>query len=82
MILDTNGLSALAEGEPALECILRKATQAAIRAIVLGAIPIWNFAFSVWESTTNSGSANTCRVFEFSMSTSGTPSTPAQFEQH
>ncbi|HYK36565.1 type II toxin-antitoxin system VapC family toxin [Alloacidobacterium sp.] len=36
MILDTNGLSALAEGEPALESLLRKATQAAIPVIVLG----------------------------------------------
>jgi predicted nucleic acid-binding protein len=36
VILDTNGLSALAEGEPALESILRKATQVAIPVIVLG----------------------------------------------
>ena len=36
MILDTNGLSALAEGEPALESILRKAAQVAIPVIVLG----------------------------------------------
>ena len=36
MILDTNGLSALAEGEPALEPLLRKATQVAIPVIVLG----------------------------------------------
>ena len=36
MILDTNGLSALAEGEPDLEPILRKATQIAIPVIVLG----------------------------------------------
>ena len=36
MILDTNGLSALAEGEPALEPLLRKATQIAIPVIVLG----------------------------------------------
>ena len=36
MILDTNGLSALAEGEPALESILRKATEVAIPVIVLG----------------------------------------------
>lgn len=36
MILDTNGLSALAEGEPALEPILRKATQIAIPVMVLG----------------------------------------------
>lgn len=36
MILDTNGLSAVAEGEPALEPILRKAAQVAIPVIVLG----------------------------------------------
>jgi tRNA(fMet)-specific endonuclease VapC len=36
MILDTNGLSALAEGEPRLEPILRKATQIAVPVIVLG----------------------------------------------
>lgn len=36
MIIDTNGLSALADGEPALAPILRKATQIAIPVIVLG----------------------------------------------
>jgi predicted nucleic acid-binding protein len=36
VILDTNGLSALAEGEPALEPLLRKAAQIAIPVIVLG----------------------------------------------
>jgi len=36
VILDTNGLSALAEGEPTLEPILRKAAQIAIPVIVLG----------------------------------------------
>ncbi len=36
MILDTNGLSALAEGEPSLEPLLRKAEQIAIPVIVLG----------------------------------------------
>ena len=36
MILDTNGLSALAEGEPGLEPLLRRAAQVAIPAIVLG----------------------------------------------
>ena len=36
MILDTNGLSALADGESALEPILRKASQLAIPVIVLG----------------------------------------------
>jgi len=36
VILDTNGLSALAEGEPGLEPLLRKATQIAIPVIVLG----------------------------------------------
>jgi predicted nucleic acid-binding protein len=36
MILDTNGLSALAEGEARLEPILRKAAQIAVPVIVLG----------------------------------------------
>jgi tRNA(fMet)-specific endonuclease VapC len=36
MILDTDGLSALAEGELRLEPILRKATQIAVPVIVLG----------------------------------------------
>lgn len=36
MILDTNGLSALAAGEPTLEPVLRKASQLAIPVIVLG----------------------------------------------
>ena len=36
MILDTNGLSAVAEGQSALEPILRKAAQIAIPVIVLG----------------------------------------------
>lgn len=36
MILDANGLSALAEGEPGLEPLLRRAAQVAIPVIVLG----------------------------------------------
>ena len=36
MILDTNGVSALAEGKSALESILRKANRVAIPVIVLG----------------------------------------------
>ena len=36
MILDTNGLSALADGESRLEPILRKAAQVALPVIVLG----------------------------------------------
>jgi tRNA(fMet)-specific endonuclease VapC len=36
VILDTNGFSALAEGESALESILRKANRVAIPVIVLG----------------------------------------------
>jgi tRNA(fMet)-specific endonuclease VapC len=36
MILDTNGLSAIAEGELRLEPILRKATQIAVPVVVLG----------------------------------------------
>ena len=34
--MDTNGLSALAEGEPRLETLLRRAAQVAIPVIVLG----------------------------------------------
>lgn len=36
MIVDTTGLSALADGEPALEPVLRGAAQVAIPVIVLG----------------------------------------------
>jgi predicted nucleic acid-binding protein len=36
VILDANGLSALAEGEPGLEPLLRRAAQVAIPVIVLG----------------------------------------------
>jgi len=36
MILDTNGLSAIADGDPAVEPILRKAADVAIPVIVLG----------------------------------------------
>jgi tRNA(fMet)-specific endonuclease VapC len=36
VILDTNGLSALVEGEPGLEPLLRRAAQVAIPVIVLG----------------------------------------------
>jgi hypothetical protein len=40
VILDTNGLSALAEWEPALESVLRRAEQIAIPVIVRR-IPLW-----------------------------------------
>ncbi|PYU67660.1 MAG: VapC toxin family PIN domain ribonuclease [Acidobacteria bacterium] len=36
MILDANGLSAIADGEPALEPILREAAEVAVPVIVLG----------------------------------------------
>jgi tRNA(fMet)-specific endonuclease VapC len=36
LILDTNGLSAMADGDPTLEPILRQAAQLAVPAIVLG----------------------------------------------
>lgn len=36
VILDTNGLSAVADGEPALEPILRRASEIAVPVIVLG----------------------------------------------
>ena len=36
MILDTNGLSAVVEGDPAIEPLLRKASRIAIPVVVLG----------------------------------------------
>jgi len=45
VILDTNGLSALAEGEPSLEPVLRKAEHLAIPAIVLG-----EYRYGIWHS--------------------------------
>ena len=36
MILDTNGLSAIADGDPALELVLGKATEVSLPVIVLG----------------------------------------------
>jgi tRNA(fMet)-specific endonuclease VapC len=36
VILDTNGLSAVADGDPALEPLLRKAAEVAVPVIVLG----------------------------------------------
>jgi tRNA(fMet)-specific endonuclease VapC len=36
LILDTNGLSAIADGDAALEPVLRKATEVAVPVIVLG----------------------------------------------
>ena len=45
MILDTNGLSALVEGEPSLEPVLRKAVHLAIPAIVLG-----EYRYGIWHS--------------------------------
>ena len=47
MILDTNGLSALAEGEPALKSVLRTAAQIAIPVIVLGE---YRYGFSQWRN--------------------------------
>jgi predicted nucleic acid-binding protein len=43
--LDTNGLSALVEGVPSLEPILRKAEQLAIPVIVLG-----EYRYGIWQS--------------------------------
>jgi tRNA(fMet)-specific endonuclease VapC len=45
VILDTNGLSALVEGEPSLEPVLRKAEHLAIPAIVLG-----EYRYGIWHS--------------------------------
>jgi tRNA(fMet)-specific endonuclease VapC len=43
--LDTSGLSAMVEGEPSLEPILRKAEQLAIPVIVLG-----EYRYGIWHS--------------------------------
>ena len=45
MILDTNGLSALADGDVALEPILRQAAGIALPAIVLG-----EYRYGIWQS--------------------------------
>jgi predicted nucleic acid-binding protein len=45
VILDTNGLSALVEGEPSLEPVLRKAEHLAIPVIVLG-----EYRYGIWHS--------------------------------
>ena len=45
MILDTNGLSAMVEGEPSLEPVIRKADQLAIPVIVLG-----EYRYGIWHS--------------------------------
>ena len=81
MILDTSGLSVLAEGEPPLDAFLRKAAQVATPVIVLGVNTDMEFRIHATGSNRNSGSANTCRAFEFWMSTSGPPFPTALFEQ-
>ena|SRR2546421_7119147 len=45
MILDTNGLSAMAEGDPALEPLLQSATELCIPVIVLG-----EYRYGIWQS--------------------------------
>jgi len=45
VILDTNGLSAVADGDAALEAILRKATEVAVPVIVLG-----EYRYGIWQS--------------------------------
>jgi len=45
VILDTNGLSALVEGEPSLEPVLRKAEHLVIPVIVLG-----EYRYGIWHS--------------------------------
>ena len=54
MILDTNGLSAMAEGEPALEPILRKAAQLAIPVIAWASAGM-EFLTHASENTTSNG---------------------------
>jgi len=45
VILDTNGLSAVADGDAALEAILRKAIEVAVPVIVLG-----EYRCGIWQS--------------------------------
>ena len=45
MILDTNGLSAMVEGETSLEPVLRKAEHLAIPVIVIG-----EYRYGIWHS--------------------------------
>ena len=65
MILDTNGLSALAEGDAALEPILRKANQISIPVIVLGEYR-YGISQSRHNCSTSDGLLNTCLIFESS----------------
>jgi predicted nucleic acid-binding protein len=61
MILDTNGLSALTEGESRLEAILRKTTQIAVPVIALS-----EYRTGVQQSrgnATNTGLSNTVQSF-------------------
>ncbi len=73
MILDTNGLSALAEGEPAIEPLLRKANEIAIPVIVLGNTGMAS-RIPVIGSITKTGSLPTCRNFAFLTLTNQPPS--------
>ena len=78
MILDTNGLLAVAEGEPGLEAILRRAAQVAFLSL------FWVNAGTGFHSlattiTMNDGSPSICRAFEFSMSMSRPPSSIVLF---
>jgi len=63
VILDTNGLSAVAGGEAALEPILRKAVQLAIPFIVLGEYR-YGIRSLAAVCSTNDGWLNTCGSFE------------------
>ena len=57
MILDTNGLSAMASGDPTLEPLLRRAAEIAVPVIVLGST-VTAFAGRAIERDTNSGLPN------------------------
>jgi hypothetical protein len=74
VILDTDGLWALAKGEPALEPLLRRAAQVAIP-VITGT----EFHSLVTTFTTNSGWPSTCRAFEFSTSMNRLPSSIVRF---
>jgi hypothetical protein len=62
MILDTNGLSALAEGASRLEPILRKATQIAVPVIVLANTDMVSSSLASGNAT-NTGLSNTLQSF-------------------
>jgi predicted nucleic acid-binding protein len=76
VISDTNGLSALAEGDPGLESVLRKASQLAIPVIVIGEYR-YGISQSRHRTDYEEWLAEYLPRFGFSMSMSGLRSTIA-----